>query len=233
MERHYLQNINIKQWAEEDRPREKLLLNGRRSLTDAELMAILIGSGSQNETAVELSKKILRDAGNDLNALAKFALADLCKFKGIGEAKAITIIAALELGRRRKALFSESKPKISTSKDVHEALKHTYEDLNHEEFWVLLLNNKNHIIGRELISKGGIDVVSVDIKLIFHVALGLKATGIVLSHNHPTGIPVPSLTDISLTKKIVEAASFLEIRVLDHVIFGEGNYYSFGDEGTL
>lgn len=233
MEQYYTKNINIKQWAEEDRPREKLLALGRRNLTDAELIAILIGSGSRDETAVELGKRILLDVGNDLNALAKLSMTDLCKFKGIGEAKAISIIAALELGRRRKELLAEQKPRILCSKDVYNVLKHVYEDINHEEFWILLLNNKNRVIGKELISKGGVEVVSVDVKLIFHAALEMKATGIVLSHNHPSGSPIPSFQDKSLTKKIVDAAALFDFRIIDHVIFGEETYYSFGDDSLI
>ncbi|WP_028297766.1 RadC family protein [Olivibacter sitiensis] len=233
MEQSSGKNINIKQWAEADRPREKLLALGRRSLSDAELIAILIGSGSRDESAVSLGKRILLGVGNDLNALARLSLADLCKFKGIGEAKAITIIAAMELGRRRKEQTVERKPKITSSNDAYMALKHLYEDLNHEEFWVLLLNNNNQVVGQELISKGGIGMVSIDVRLIFHAAILAKATGIILSHNHPSGSLMPSYQDKNLTKKVVEAAALFGFRVMDHLIFGDQGYCSFGDEGLL
>lgn len=225
--------MKLKEWAEQDRPREKLLLNGRRSLSDAELMAILIGSGSKDETAVELSKRILGDVGNDLGDLSRLLLADLCAYKGIGEAKGITIIAALELGRRRKEYIAEEKPQIKGSEDVYRVLKSIYADLSHEEFWILLLNTRNKVIGKELISKGGMGVVAVDAKIIFQVTLQAKATGIILSHNHPSGSLEPSLSDISLTDKIMKGAKCLDIRVLDHVIVSDEGYYSFIDNNQL
>lgn len=225
--------MKLKEWAEQDRPREKLLLNGRRSLSDAELMAILIGSGSKDETAVELSKRILGDVGNDLGDLSRLLLADLCAYKGIGEAKGITIIAALELGRRRKEYIAEEKPQIKGSEDVYRVLKSIYADLSHEEFWILLLNTRNKVIGKELISKGGMGIVAVDAKIIFQVTLQAKATGIILSHNHPSGSLEPSLSDISLTDKIMKGAKCLDIRVLDHVIVSDEGYYSFIDNNQL
>jgi len=233
MKNDFTKRMKLKQWAEQDRPREKLLLNGRRSLSDAELMAILIGSGSKDETAVELSKRILSDVGNDLGDLARLSLADLCAYKGIGEAKGITIIAALELGRRRKEYATEEKPQITSSEDVYRIVKSIFADLSHEEFWILLLNTRNKVIGKELISKGGMGVVAVDAKTIFQAALQAKATGIVLSHNHPSGSLEPSLADKSLTDKILKGAKCLDIRVLDHVIVSDEGYYSFIDNGEM
>lgn len=225
--------MRLKEWAEQDRPREKLLLNGRRLLSDAELIAILIGSGSQKETAVELSKRILADVDNNLDDLARHTLADLCHYKGIGEAKAISIIAALELGRRRKNGQSAPKPQISGSEDAYEVLRSVYADLNHEEFWILLLNTNNKVIGKELISKGGMGVVAVDVKAVFQAVLQAKATTLILSHNHPSGALHPSNADKQLTDKIIEAAEYLDIRVLDHLIVSDEGYYSFLDNGDM
>lgn len=233
MKQSYTQRLKIKQWAEQDRPREKLLLNGRRTLSEAELVAILIGSGSNEETAVELSKRILGDVGNDLGNLARLSLADLCSYKGIGEAKAIAIIAALELGRRRKDTISIEKPQIRSSEDAYHILQAIYADLGHEEFWILLLNTSNKVIGKELISKGGSGVVAVDAKTIFQVVLQAKATGIILSHNHPSGSLKPSMADKSLTKKIIDGAKCLDIRVLDHIIISDEGYYSFLDHQDI
>ncbi|QNL49477.1 DNA repair protein RadC [Olivibacter sp. SDN3] len=233
MKQNYTRKLNIKQWAEQDRPREKLLLNGRRSLSEAELIAILIGSGSNAETAVELSRRVLGDVGNDLANLAKLSLADLCAYKGIGEAKAIAIIAALELGRRRKDKISVEKPQIKSSEDAYHILQTIYADLDHEEFWILLLNTSNKVIGKELISKGGSGVVAVDAKTVFQSVLQAKATGIILSHNHPSGALRPSMADKNLTNKIVEGAKCLDIRVLDHIIISDEGYYSFLDHEDI
>lgn len=233
MQETYTKRMRLKQWAQQDRPREKLLLNGRRLLTDAELIAILIGSGSNEETAVELSKRILGDVGNNLSDLARLTLADLCSYKGIGEAKAIAIIAALELGRRRKVDTSAVKPQILSSEDAYQILQSVYADLGHEEFWILLLSTNNRVIGKELISKGGSGVVAVDAKGVFQSVLQAKATGLILSHNHPSGSLKPSMADKSLTAKIVEGGKLLDVRVLDHLIISDEGYYSFLDHGDI
>jgi DNA repair protein RadC len=233
MENIYQSKITIKTWAEEDRPREKLLSQGRRTLTDAELIAILIGSGSTTETAVELSKRILHSCSNDLNALAKLTVVELCKFKGIGEAKAISIIAALEIGRRRKDSEQPVSNKIGTSKDIFLMLLPQFADLPHEEFWILLLSKANKVLNKVLISKGGQSATVVDAKIIFKAALENNAASIILAHNHPSGNLSPSQEDINLTKKIVSAAKLLDFTVLDHIIMTDKAYFSFADENYL
>lgn len=227
------EKLNIKQWAEEDRPREKLLLKGKNALSDAELIAILIGSGNKTETAVELSKKILASVNNDLNQLAKLNLTDLMQFNGIGEAKAISIAAALELGRRRKESTEEKKIKIGSSKNAYEAINDVLSDLPHEEFWVLYLNRKNEIIKRENISKGGVTGTVADGKIIFKNAVNLLASSVILCHNHPSGNLNPSEADIKLTKKMKEIGVIMETPVVDHIIVGNNNYFSFADENLL
>jgi DNA repair protein RadC len=229
----YEEKITIKLWAEEDRPREKLSLQGRRSLTDAELIAILIGSGSRNESAVELSKRILHTCNNDLNFLGKLNIQDLSKFKGIGEAKAICIIAALELGRRRKESVRQQQVLVHSSKDAYEAIKSQFTDLNHEEFWVLLLNRANKITSKQLISKGGQAGTVADPKIIFNTALQNHASSVILAHNHPSGNLKPSQADIDLTRKLKSAGTFLDIPVLDHLIITDTGFFSFTDEGML
>lgn len=226
-------SLTIKSWAEEDRPREKLLNKGRLVLTDAELIAILIGSGSKKETAVELAKRILAQFNNNLNVLAKLSVADLMKFKGIGEAKAISIVAALELGRRRNETEILKREKITSSKDIFEIFRPQFLDLSHEEFHVLLLNRSNTIIKKEFISRGGVSGTVVDVKIIFKTAVENLASSIILCHNHPSGNLKPSSEDISLTKKIKEVGALLEMPVLDHVIFCDSGYFSFADEGML
>lgn len=227
------QTLTIKSWAEEDRPREKLLEKGRHVLTDAELIAILIGSGSRKETAVELSKRILAAYENDLNAIAKLSVQDLMKFKGIGEAKAISIVAALELGRRRKDTETQKRDRIGMSKDVFDIFHRHFLDLTHEEFWVLLLNRANTVIRKERISLGGVSGTVVDPKIVFKNALEHLASAIILCHNHPSGNLRPSDEDLRLTKKLKEAGSLLEIPVLDHIIISNEGYYSFADEGII
>lgn len=228
------ENIPIKSWAEEDRPREKLMGKGRQSLTDAELIAILIASGNKKETAVELSKRILKEAGNNnLNDLAKLSVIDLMKFNGIGEAKAISIIAALELGRRRKEKESAKREKIVLSNDAYEFIKPVFLDLPHEEFWTLLLNRSNHIIKRELISRGGVAGTVVDAKIIFKSAVENLANAIILCHNHPSGNTKPSEADIKLTKNLKDAGKLLEIQILDHIIVTDNDYYSFADNAMM
>lgn len=229
----YDQKLGIKLWAEEDRPREKLLLNGRRHLTDAELIAILIGSGNKNETAVDLSKRILAFYDNNLSKLGKASVQDLSKFKGIGEAKAISIVAALELGLRRRESQDEQRIQVTSSGDVHKFLYQTFRDLNHEEFWILLLNRSNHIIGKHLISKGGQAGTVADPKIIFKVALENNAANIVLAHNHPSGNLKPSDSDNKLTRDLVASGQMLGLYVIDHLIFASQHYYSYKDEDVI
>ncbi|PXY43994.1 RadC family protein [Flavobacterium hydrophilum] len=222
----------ITNWSEDDRPREKLMLKGKNALSDAELIAILIGSGSRNESAVDLSKRILASV-DTLNSLGKMSLAQLTNFKGIGEAKAIAIIAALELGRRRRAEDTVELTKITSSKIVFEIMQPIIGELPHEEFWVLFLNNSNKVILKSQLSKGGISGTIVDVRLVFKLALENGATGLILCHNHPSGGLIPSDADKQITKKIKQAGDSLDVKVLDHLIITETKYYSFADEGIL
>ncbi len=225
--------LNIKSWSPEDRPREKLLLKGTSALSDAELVAILIGSGTPKMSAVELSKKILLQGNNNLNELARLSVKDLMKIKGIGEAKAITIVAALELGRRRKEQDPEEKPKITSSKDAFDLLKGEMMDLPKEEFWVLLMNRANRVIKKKRVSEGGVSGTVADPKIIFKLALEELASGIIVAHNHPSGNLQASQSDIDLTRKLKEAGKFLEIQLLDHIIIANQKYLSFADEGMI
>lgn len=225
--------LNIKDWSPEDRPREKLLMKGTSALSDAELVAILIGSGTANLSAVDVAKKVLLQGNNNINDLAKLSVKDLMKIKGIGEAKAITIVAALELGRRRKETEPEEKPKINSSKDAFDLLKGDLMDLHHEEFWVLLLNRANRVIKKKRISEGGVSGTVADPKIIYKMALEDLASGIVVAHNHPSGNLTPSQSDIDLTKKLKEAGKFLEVQLLDHLIIAGQKYCSFADDGLL
>lgn len=222
----------IKNWSEDDKPREKLMLKGKVALSDAELMAILIGSGSRNESAVALSQRILANAGN-LNSLGKVSISQLMQFKGIGEAKAITIIAALELGRRRRVEDTVELSKIISSKNAFEIMQPIIGELSHEEFWVLFLNNSNKVISKSQLSKGGIAGTVVDIRLVFKLALENGATGLILCHNHPSGNLKPSDADKQITKKIKTAGEILDVKILDHLIITETKYYSFVDEGIF
>jgi len=230
---NYKNSFTIKQWNEDDRPREKLLKKGKVALSDAELIAILIGSGNREESAVELSKRILSTIDNSLNELGKLMVNDLIKFKGIGEAKAISIITALELGRRRRLEEALEKPKVSSSKSVFDVMQPIIGELLHEEFWIIFLNNANKIQLKSQMSKGGITGTLVDTRLIFKQALELAATGLILCHNHPSGTLKPSTSDINLTNKIKKGGEVLDIKVLDHLIITEKEYYSFADEGIL
>lgn len=229
----YEEKLGIKAWAEADRPREKLLLQGRRHLTDAELIAILIGSGSRNETAVDLSKRILGSCQHDLNQLSKLGVNDLSKFKGIGEAKAIAIVAALELGRRRKQTDVRQPDKITSSKDAYHLIAQDLGDLPHEEFWLLLLNRANFVIGKHFVSKGGQTGTVVDPKMVFKTALEHGANALILAHNHPSGSLKPSAADINITKRLVEVGKILEITVHDHLIIGDNDFLSLADEGFM
>lgn len=224
---------NILSWAEEDRPREKLLLKGKAALSDAELIAILIGSGSRDLSAVDLSKLILQSVNNNLNELAKLSINDLMKFKGIGDAKAISIAAALELGRRRKESEVIKKAKVGSSKDAYEVIRPYLMDLMHEQFWVLLLNRANEIIRPVQISIGGVAGTVADPKMIFKAAIEHLASAIILVHNHPSGNLSPSQADKDLTKKVKQGGQTLDIPVLDHLIFSDNGYYSFADEGVF
>lgn len=223
----------INQWAEDDRPREKLLLKGKAVLSDAELLAILLGSGTVSVSAVDLAKQILASTNYNLHELAKLSLKDLMKFKGIGEAKGITIISALELGRRRKNSEPKKRDKVTASTDVHEIMSPYLLDAHREEFWVILLNRANEVIRTEKISEGGVSGTVADPKLIFKTALDHLASALILVHNHPSGNLKPSQADLQLTHKMKEAGKFLEIPVLDHVIFTDHGFYSFVDEGTF
>jgi DNA repair protein RadC len=230
---NYTQSLKILSWAEEDRPREKLLMKGKSALSDAELIGILIGSGTISMSAVDLAKVILNDVNNNLNDLAKLSVKDLQKFKGIGEAKAISIMSALELGRRRRESESPKKLKITSSKDVYDIMAPNLLDLPHEEFWVLLLNRANAVIKKVQISAGGVAGTVADPKIIFKTALENLSSSMILVHNHPSGNLSPSQADKEITKKMKEAGKLLEIPVLDHIIFADKHYYSFADEGIL
>jgi len=223
----------ISQWAEDDRPREKFLLKGKTALSDAELLAILLGSGSRNESAVQLAQRILAHSQNNLNTLGKQTITQLMEFRGIGEAKAITVAAALELGRRRRMEEVKDKVKITSSKTVFDIMQPLIGELAHEVFWVLYLNNSNKIIHKAVLSKGGITGTVVDIRLIFKSALENQATSLILSHNHPSGKLQASEADRAITQRLKIAGQHLDILVLDHVIITETGYLSFADEGIL
>lgn len=224
--------FSIKYWAEDDKPREKLMLKGKSVLSDAELIAILIGSGSRNESAVNLSKRILTSVEN-LNVLGKLSLQQLTAFKGIGNAKAITIIAAMELGRRRRSEETVELTKITSSRSVFNIMQPIIGELPHEEFWILYLNNSNKVIHKVQLSKGGITGTVVDVRIIFKIALEHNATAIILSHNHPSGVLRPSEADKQITQKLKEAGKNLDVNVLDHIIITEKSYYSFMDGGIF
>jgi DNA repair protein RadC len=226
-------NLSIKEWSLEDRPREKLLAKGISSLSDAELIAIIIGSGNRDESAVELSKRILGSVNHHLNELGKLTVDDLQKYKGIGEAKAIGIVAALELGRRRKLTEAADKPKIMSSRDIYDIFHPLLADLRYEEFWILLLNRFNKVIDKQKISQGGISGTVTDIRIILKMAIEKLASALIVCHNHPSGNFTPSESDISITKKLKEAGALMDISLLDHIIITDGHYYSFADEGVI
>jgi len=225
--------LKIKDWAAEDRPREKMLSKGARTLSDAELIAILIGSGNLDETAVELARRILASVDNQLNELGRKNIDFLKSFNGIGEAKAVSIAAALELGKRRKDSDVFNNNKITGSKDAADYFFPILGDLNHEEFWVMLLNRGNKIIDSFMISQGGISGTVIDVRIILKPAIEKLASSIILCHNHPSGTMQASDADMKITKKIKNAADMLDITVLDHLIIGQKNYLSFADEGIL
>ncbi|MCF8284070.1 MAG: DNA repair protein RadC [Sphingobacteriales bacterium] len=225
--------LTIKQWSEEDRPREKLKKQGRQSLSDAELLAILIGSGTPTEDALTIAQKLLLSVDSDLSKLSKQSIPELMKQNGIGEAKALIISACMELGQRRKDMVKPEKLKIQSSANIHNLMSEHFADLAHEEFWVIFLNRGNFIIDKKCMSKGGISGTVVDIRIILKQAIESLASSIILCHNHPSGNLKPSNEDILLTKKCKEAALLMDIKLLDHLIFHENKYYSFCDEGML
>lgn len=224
---------SIKDWAEDDRPREKLLRKGKEVLSDAELIAILMGCGSKSESALDLARRILNKVGHNLNELSKLESDDLRTFHGIGEAKAVAIITALELGKRRRQSEVLQKRQILNSTDAYNVLQPLMEDLRHEEFWVIYLSNHNRIIQHKCMSKGGLTGTLADIRLIFREALTNHSTALILAHNHPSGNKNPSATDKSMTRKLRETGEVMDIKVLDHLIVTEQQYFSFADEGLM
>lgn len=226
-----MEKLNINQWAKEDRPREKMADLGTEALSNAELLAILIGSGSTDESAVELMKHVLADCNNNLNTLGKKSIQDLTKYKGIGEAKAITILAACELGKRRQAESPEERPELSTATKIYRHMHHLMQDLDVEEFWVLLMNQHYRLIKKVKISHGGITETAVDIRIIFKEAVLANATILAVCHNHPSGNLTPSRADEELTKSIQKACELMRIYFMDHVIVTDGQYYSFHELG--
>lgn len=226
-------HLNIKALAEDDRPREKLLALGRNSLSDAELIAIILGSGNRTETAVQLAQRMLSENQNNINQLAKLSLNDLKKFKGVGEVKAINLLATFELGRRRNDSEVIEKVKITSSFVAYGLLRKRLSDLPHEEFWILILNRANSVIKEEYLSKGGISGTVVDTRLICKSAIENNASGIIIAHNHPSGQILPSEQDKNITKKLKEALKLFEIPLLDHLIIGDNKYFSFADENML
>jgi DNA repair protein RadC len=228
-----IRHLAIKSLAEDDRPREKMLTHGRHTLSDAELIAILIGSGSRSESAVQLARRLLSDHGNNINELARLSVSDLKKYKGVGEAKAISIAAAFELGRRRSDTGNIEKTKITSSQVAYDLLQRRLADLPHEEFWLLALNRANIVTRERQVSKGGISGTVVDPRIVCRWAVEAEASGVVIAHNHPSGQLVPSEQDLQITKKLKEALRVFDISLLDHLIIGHQNYLSFSDEGLL
>ena len=227
------ERLTITQWAEEDRPREKMMMHGASALSNAELLAILIGSGNAEESAVELMRKILNDYHNNLNELGKASIEELCRYKGIGSAKAISILAASELGKRRKEETIKERITILSSKDVYECFYPLMCDLPTEECWVLLLNQGSKIIDKTKISAGGLSATAVDVRCILREALLKRASAIVLCHNHPSGNIRPSKDDDLLTKHVAQASECVDIRLVDHIILTDGAFYSYADEGRI
>ena len=223
----------ITAWAEEDRPREKMLLKGKQALSDAELLAILLGSGTTGESAVAVAQTILASVDYNLNDLGKRTLSELQKFRGIGEAKAVTIAAALELGRRRQLSDLRERPRIGHSRDAYNTIASLLADLQHEEFWLLLLNKANEVFARERLSSGGMSGTVVDIKMVLKAAIDGKAAAFIAVHNHPSGNLQPSQADIDLTRKLKQSGALLDLPMLDHLIISERGYFSFADEGHI
>lgn len=223
----------LKAWSVEERPREKVLANGVQQLTDAELLAILLGSGTRNTTAVELARQVLQGADYNLHELGRQAIEDLLKIKGVGPAKAITVIAALELGRRRSGLHQVEKIPVKSSRTVFNLFHPMLGDLDHEEFWLLMLNRANRIVGRYKVSQGGLAGTVIDTRIIMKKSLDNLASSIIVCHNHPSGNKQPSDADIKITEKLKKAAEMLEIKLLDHIIIADRSYFSFADEGLI
>ncbi len=228
-----MENLSIKAWAEAERPREKLMNVGRHTLTDSELIAILLRTGAKQITAVELARKLLAQCNNDLTEMSRLSVKELAKEKGMGEVKAITLVAALELGRRRREAEAMRKEKIITSQDAVNIMQPHLADLIHEEFWLLLLNRAHIVINKKKVSSGGVSGTVVDPKMVFKLAIENNASSIILCHNHPSGNNKPSDADISLTRKLKEAGNLLEITIIDHVIIAGASFYSFADEGMI
>jgi DNA repair protein RadC len=226
-------SLKITDWAIEDRPREKLIQKGTASLSDAELLAILISSGTKNKSAVDLGRELLGIVNNNLNSLGKLTITDLKKVSGIGTARAVTIAASLELGRRRKLSEVQYVPQIQSSKDVAEIFQPLLSDLLHEEFWILFLNRSNKVINRMKLSQGGISGTVTDVRLVMKEAIECLASGIIVCHNHPSGNLNPSESDSKITQKIKEAGILMDIQLLDHLIISDKDYYSFADNGLL
>ena len=233
METAYVARTSLKNWAEDDRPRDKLLLKGRQTLSDAELLAILIGSGTRNFSALDLAKEVFKKADDNLAELSKLNIKDLTDVKGIGEARAVAILAAMELGRRRDASEFHEREKITRSADAYKIFRSVIGDKPYEEFWIILLNRSNKVIKKCNISEGGISGTIVDPKKVFKISIDHRASSIILGHNHPSGALKPSDPDKQLTKRLKEGGSLLEISVLDHLIIGENGFFSFADEGLL
>ena len=231
--KEYKFSFSIKKWSEDDRPREKLLLKGKNALSHAELIAILINSGNKEESAVALSKRILASVALNLTELGKLSAKDLMKFKGIGEAKSISIIAALELGRRRRGEEAIEKKQVTSSSSVFELMQPIIGELSHEEFWIVYLNNSNKVLKKIQLSKGGIVGTLVDVRLVLKAALQIDAVGLILTHNHPSGSLIPSQADKNITQKLKIASETIDIKVLDHLIITEKAYFSFADENLL
>lgn len=227
------ESFPIRNWSEDDKPREKLISKGKIALSDAELIAILIGSGSRKESAVQLSKRILASVGNNLNAVGKLSIQQLMVFKGIGQAKAIAIQAAMELGRRRRGEDAVELKKITSSKSIFEIMQPIVGELPYEEFWIIHLNNSRKVIAKLQLSKGGITGTLVDVRLVFKTAIEIGAVSIILVHNHPSGTLQPSEADKQITKKLKLAGESLDIKILDHLIITETSYFSFADEGIM
>lgn len=225
--------MSIKFLAEDDRPREKFLLKGKTSLSDSELLAIILGSGNNEDSAVELARKILASVGNNWQNLSKLSIKDLMKFKGIGEAKAISVAATLEIGRRKASQETPEKTSISSARDSYNVFSQHLSDLRTEEFWAIFLNQKNQIVYKTQISKGGISGTLVDVRVLFRIALEHFATSIIVAHNHPSGSLKPSLEDIQITKNIKNAGEILNVTLLDHLIIGDNSFLSFAEEGLL
>lgn len=227
------QKSSIKDWALDDRPREKLLYRGKKALTDAELLGIIIGSGNAQESAVALMQRVLADCNNDLHVLSTKSVEELMQYKGIGEAKAISIVAMLELGRRRQSIAPTKRPTIESSKDARDVLSIHLEDLNHEEVWMLCLNQKSQLVKMLQVSVGAINKTLIDSRVLFKAALDHRAVSIIIAHNHPSGDPSPSQADIDITKRLFLAGQLLEIQLADHIIFGGNRYYSFREQTDI